>query len=78
MTGFDSKRQMARDKRDDDDDTQVYADTLLIVYQRGFADGKRAAQRPWQGLTEEDYKSMSAGDKLVSMFTERTIKERNT
>ena len=30
---------------DDDDDTQVQADTLLIVYQRGFADGKQAAQR---------------------------------
>lgn len=30
---------------DEDDDTQVYADTLLIVYQRGFADGKKAAQR---------------------------------
>lgn len=37
MTGFESKRQMAQDK-------QVYADTLLIVYQRGFADGKKAAQ----------------------------------
>ncbi len=43
MTGFDSKRQAAKAKLDDDDDTQVYADTLLIVYQRGFADGKRAA-----------------------------------
>jgi hypothetical protein len=43
MTGFDSKRQMAKAKLDDDDDTQVYADTLLIVYQRGFADGKAAA-----------------------------------
>jgi hypothetical protein len=32
-------------KHEDDDDTQVYADTLLIVYQRGFADGKKAAQR---------------------------------
>ena len=30
---------------DEDDDTQVQADTLLIVYQRGFADGKQAAQR---------------------------------
>jgi hypothetical protein len=39
-------------KHDDDDDTQVYADTLLIVYQRGFADGKRSAQR--KPLTEED------------------------
>jgi hypothetical protein len=28
-----------------DDDTQVYADTLLIVYQRGFSDGKQSAQR---------------------------------
>jgi len=91
MTGFDSKRQAAQAKLDDDDDTQVYADTLLIVYQRGFADGKRAAeqepcvgkdprcpcqdgdachykdcvgtkarpvaQRPWQGLTEQDMPS---------------------
>jgi hypothetical protein len=32
-------------KPDDDDDTQVYADTLLIVYQRGFSDGKKSAQR---------------------------------
>jgi len=45
MTGFKSKRQMAQAKMNDDDDTQVYADTLLIVYQRGFADGKKAAQR---------------------------------
>jgi hypothetical protein len=28
-----------------DDDTQVPADTLLIVYQSGFVDGKRSAQR---------------------------------
>jgi len=45
MTGFESKRQMAQAKLDDD------ADTLLIVYQRGFADGKRAAQR--KPLTQE-------------------------
>ena len=38
MTGFESKRKMAQAKLDDDD-------TLLIVYQRGFADGKQAAQR---------------------------------
>ena len=50
MTGFESKRKVARDKVEDDDDTQVYADTLLIVYQRGFADGKRSAQR--KPLTE--------------------------
>ena len=45
MTGFNSKRKMSQAKLDDDDDTQVYADTLLIVYQRGYADGKRSAQR---------------------------------
>jgi len=39
MTGFESKRQMAKAKLDDE------PDTLLIVYQRGFADGKKAAQR---------------------------------
>ena len=37
-----AKRRAAQD---DDDDTQVYADTLTIVYQRGFSDGKQAAQR---------------------------------
>ena len=45
MTGFESKRKMAKAKLNDDDDTQVYADTLLIVYQRGFSDGKRSAER---------------------------------
>jgi len=63
MTGFESKRQMAQGKVqeemkalytkrnaaqakvNDDDDTQIYADTLTVVYQRGFADGKRAAQK---------------------------------
>jgi hypothetical protein len=45
MTGFESKRRAAQAKTEDDDDTQVYADTLLIVYQRGFADGKQAAQQ---------------------------------
>jgi hypothetical protein len=38
MTGFDSKRSAAQDKLTDE------ADTLTIVYQRGFADGKKAAQ----------------------------------
>tara|TARA_R110000823_G_scaffold235561_1_gene361511 strand:+ start:2981 stop:3223 length:243 start_codon:yes stop_codon:yes gene_type:complete len=39
MTGFESKRKAAQAKLDDE------ADTLLIVYQRGYADGKQAAQR---------------------------------
>ena len=35
-------------------------------------------QRQWQGLTDEDCKRMSAGDKLVAMWAERILKERNT
>jgi hypothetical protein len=43
MTGFKSKRAAAQDKLDDDD-TQVYGDALLIAYQSGYYDGKKAAQ----------------------------------
>jgi len=84
MTGFDSKRQMSQAKLDDDDDTQVYADTLLIVYQRGFADGKNAAQpaqRPWQGLTDEDMKDPKTHilDFIYgARWAEAKLKERNT
>ena len=39
MTGFDSKRNAAQAKMDDE------PDTLLLVYQSGFADGKRSAER---------------------------------
>jgi hypothetical protein len=46
MTGFDSKRQAAQAKLD------AAADTLSIVYQRGFADGKRSVQR--KPLTDEE------------------------
>ena len=45
-------------KHEDDDDTQVYADTLLIVYQRGFSDGKKAAER--KPLTEEEIERICA------------------
>lgn len=56
MTGFDSKRQAAQAKVQEEmqavftkrqaerDKLQDEPDTLLIVYQRGFADGKAAAQ----------------------------------
>jgi hypothetical protein len=48
MTGFNSKRQMAQDKLDDDDAQGYIAEyeaALKIAYQSGFADGKRAAER---------------------------------
>jgi len=61
MTGFNSKRKMALAKLPDDDDTQMYeeADTLTVVYQRGFADGKAAAQR--KPLTNEQISAASKG-----------------
>jgi hypothetical protein len=54
MTGFDSKRQAAQAKLDDND-AQVYIAeyeaALLVSYRSGFADGKRSVQRPWVELT---------------------------
>ena len=49
MTGFESKRQAAQNKMND------AADTLTIVYQRGFADGKKAQpeQEPVAWLKED-------------------------
>jgi len=35
-------------------------------------------QRPWVGLTDEDCKGMSAGDRVVAMWADRTLKEKNT
>ena len=43
MTGYKSKKKAAQDKLNDDDDTQVYGDALLIAYQSGYYDGKKAA-----------------------------------
>ena len=53
MTGYNSKRSAAQDKLTDE------ADTLLIVYQRGFADGKRSEQR--KPLTNEQISAASKG-----------------
>jgi hypothetical protein len=52
MTGFDSKRQMAQDKLDEDD-------MLTIVYAQGFADGKKATQR--KPLTDEQKNAIVYG-----------------
>ena len=35
-------------------------------------------QRTWVGLTDDDCKGMSTGDKLVAMWADRTLKEKNT
>ena len=82
MTGFDSKRQAAQAKLDDDDAQGYIADALLISYQSGFADGKRSAQRPWVGLTDEEIDDIYWGagkhDLLNARAIEAKLKERNT
>ena len=35
-------------------------------------------QREFVGLTDEDCKGMSAGDRVVAMWADRTLKEKNT
>jgi hypothetical protein len=35
-------------------------------------------QHTWIGLTDEDCERMSAGDKVVAMWAERTLKKKNT
>lgn len=40
--------------------------------------GQQPPKRPWIGLTDEDCKGMSAGDKVVAMWANRTVKEKNT
>ena len=76
---------------DDDDDTQVYKDdgnALLIAYQSGYYDGKKAAQRPWVDLTDEERDAIT--DKVIGFNSccgweddyakaiEAKLKEKNT
>ena len=76
MTGYESKRAAAQDKLLDDDDA------LTIAYQSGYYDGKKAAQRPWVGLTDEeialiDWESLTTKKDCVRAI-EAKLKEKNT
>jgi hypothetical protein len=51
---------------------------LTIVYQSGYYDGKKAAQRPWVGLTEKEAKSFINFYKMdIVRFVEAKLKEKN-
>jgi len=71
---------------DDDDDTQVYGDSLAIAYQSGYYDGKKAAQRPWVDLTDEqiadylgdEYHNMTESELRFFRLGEAAAKEKNT
>ena len=86
MTGYNSKRQAAQAKLYEDDDTQVYSETLSLVYQSGFADGKRSAQRKpltdeaiWQIATDCTIGGDLHADKFARALEQaHNIKERNT
>ena len=69
MTGYESKRAAAQDKLDDNDD-------LTIAYQSGYYDGKKAAQRPWVGLTAEEIASIPLNE-YVLQTAEKLLKEKN-
>jgi hypothetical protein len=79
MTGYQSKRAAAQNKLDHDD-------ALTIAYQSGYYDGKKTAQRPWVGLTDEDLKLLSAEWRIVygawmddfARDIETKLKEKNT
>ena len=74
MTGYESKRAAAQDKLKCQcslstsltGDCCQYCnpeymddDALTIAYQSGYYDGKKAAQRPWAGLTEKDFSAIN-------------------
>ena len=79
MTGYESKRAAARDKLEDDD-TQVYQDlddALTIAYQSGYYDGKKAAQREWVGLTDDEINEWTPEIHGVIQAIEAKLKEKN-
>ena len=71
-----------RTTMDDDDDTQVYQDhddALTIAYQSGYYDGKKAAQRPWVGLTDKERQDIALEVPIDAvLITEAKLKEKNS
>ena len=75
MTGFESKRQAAQDKMNDE------TDRLTIVYQMGFADGKDAAeQQIAKALKQHGLSLVKTADGYAAMklgpITAHNIKEQ--
>ena len=75
--GFQTKRKMAADKVQDE------TDMLTIAYQSGYYDGKKAAQRPWVGLTNDEVKEIHNASRgkdvgIATGLTERKLKDKNT
>jgi len=58
-----------------DDDTQDHGDALTIAYQNGYYAGKKAAQRPWVSLTDDQIKEIVGpwGDTPIKGYTRKLI-----
>lgn len=52
-------------------------DALTIAYQSGFYDGKKAAQRPWVGLTPEDTEGFTSQEKTLVKYVSKVLLEKN-
>ena len=82
MTGFESKRQAAQQQAEPVALAHSRHAKLMAKFTENAEAMKALAQaeppqRQWVGLTDEDCKRMSAGDKLVAMWAERILKEKN-
>jgi hypothetical protein len=54
-------------------------DALTIAYQSGFYDGKKAAQRPWVGLTKDEMLAVVHYSQLDNARAiEAKLRERNS
>jgi len=73
MTGYESKKAAAQAK------LHEQYDDMYVVYLNGVYDGKK--QRPWVGLTEEDWKEIEdmpdTFDQGVA-WAQAKLKEKNT
>ena len=75
------RRTMPLKQHPTDPDKMVYVSRQYDIPQpQGIPQlqGVTTARRPWVGLTDEDCKGMSAGDRVVAMWADRTLKEKNT
>jgi len=60
------------------DEPAIYPEEAYEMGLEAIAYYTHPPQRTWVGLTDEDCRGMSAGDRLVAMWADRTLKEKNT
>ena len=68
MTGYKSKKDAALDEEG----------MYLVHHTKRKDDDIQVYKKPWVDLTDEDCKGMSAGDRVVAMWANRILKEKNS